>query len=203
MEWITGRELSIRTPTGQALTSPFSFTISAGRILIIKGPNGVGKSTFIKGLLGMKKVLRGAVLKNIQLSEIAYLPQQQNGAFHIPMSLKDLLVMAHGRGLRSPYDFLLEAHQWNLAWNTASGGERKRALLLRALLYHPKILILDEPYNHLDKDSCGKITEALQLFLKADPQRSLVMITHEDQYLDAIAGVPVDTLDLGAYGVNR
>jgi zinc/manganese transport system ATP-binding protein/zinc transport system ATP-binding protein len=172
-------------------------------MLHIKGPNGVGKSTFIKGLLGMRGVLQGALLRNLDSSAIAYMPQQQNSSFHLPMSLEDLLLIAHGESFRTDYTYLLDSHQWPLAWNTASGGERKRALLLRSLLYHPKVLILDEPYNHLDKESCRKITKALGEFLQRDSQRSLVMITHEDQYLDAIEGVPVDVLDLEQFGVVR
>ncbi len=88
---------------------------------------------------------------------------------------------------------LLKRKQLGLAWNTSSGGERQRTLMTRALLQDPRLLILDEPFNHMDAASQTQILETLGTFLKkqTDHPRAAVLVSHVAlSELDRL-GVPV------------
>ncbi|MNT42241.1 putative ABC transporter ATP-binding protein [compost metagenome] len=63
-------------------------------------------------------------------------------------------------------------------WNTASGGERQKVLLSALLAKKPKILILDEPFNHVDRDSALQLEESLQNYLQENPQSAMIMVSH-------------------------
>ena len=203
---VSGKGLELSTPNGKPLTQAFDLSLNAGEMLVVEGQNGTGKSTLIKGLLGRTGVLRGHLELNVPQASIAYLPQQQNGAFHLPLSLRELIEITHGRRHclhEHPEYALLEAHQWELSWNTASGGEKKRALLIRALLYHPQLLILDEPYNHLDKESCRAITQAIFAFLQGGAGRGVMIVSHENTYWQERDDIPVRRLSLDHVRVQR
>ncbi len=201
---LTGEQLVVRTPTGIRLTNPFDFELKEGEVLVVKGQNGTGKSTLLRGLLGKPKVLEGRFRFQVPMGMIGYLPQQQNSTFHLPMTLRDMLKLSLAKWeLDDETRDLLAPHQWDLAWNTASGGEKKRALVVRALIRHPQVLILDEPYNHLDRESCVKITMALRRFMENDPRRSIMVVSHDDQYLQLLAGLRIKELSLDAFREER
>ncbi|MEZ4749617.1 MAG: ATP-binding cassette domain-containing protein [Bdellovibrionota bacterium] len=173
---IEASELAYATPEGRLLAKGISFQLNRGETLLIEGPNGAGKSTLLRVLVGQHRPLKGTLAHRLPASDIAYIPQLQNTEFHLPLCLGDLL----------PTDDvdaicrwgLLEATHLKLAWNTASGGERKRALLTRALLQGCSVLILDEPFNHLDRDSKVQIQKALTEFI-ANADKALIVVSHE------------------------
>lgn len=186
--------LQVRTPEGRELASGVSFALPPGKCVVISGPNGSGKSTLLKSLLGLAPVKVGCVRYSIDMSEVGYLPQFGNMRFHLPLTLGDLLdhspFVSQGsvsqgtdqaiqEGLISP-DLLRRS------WNTASGGERQRTLITRALLRKPRVLALDEPLNHLDPDSRRICLRLLSDFLKGanGVANSIVMISHEDRLGD-------------------
>jgi ABC-type molybdenum transport system ATPase subunit/photorepair protein PhrA len=77
---------------------------------------------------------------------------------------------------------LLRPEQLHLDWNTASGGERKRALLSRLLLQDPTLLILDEPFGHLDPESYILVIRAIERFLTTPEgqrrEKSALIVEH-------------------------
>lgn len=174
------------TPDGRMLQSGISARVSSGQLFLISGPNGSGKSTLLKAILGKMRVSRGTLLCSIHDSEIAFLPQLENTEVHLPVTLRDVLQIA-----RSASDDvilaigLLRREQLGSAWNTASGGERKRTLLTRAILSHPSVLILDEPMNHLDSESRKVMIAALAKFLNfSNANRAVVMVCHQGLHDD-------------------
>ena len=176
--------LSYGTPDGRVLQRGLSFAVAGGQMLLISGPNGSGKSTLLRALLGQMRPLRGDVRFTAPLERVEYIPQLENTEIHFPVTLGDVLAISLGRPVRweevARYS-LLEEWQLGQPWNTASGGERKRTLLIRALMRQPRVLIFDEPMNHLDAVSRQEMLRMMARFLgetSAEP-RAIVMVCHQ------------------------
>ena len=168
MSLLTATDLSYQAPNGRQLASGLSFTVEAGEVLRIAGPNGAGKTTLLKALIGKHPLFGGTIALDVPKGAVSYLPQMQQGAFHLPLTLGDVLAIARP----GPFDAadalawgLLNPAHLMLAWNTASGGEKRRALMTRALLGAPRLLILDEPLNHLDRDTREQVSNVIERFV--------------------------------------
>ena len=83
MSLVKVENLSIKTPTGKTLTRGVSFEVSENEILVIKGENGVGKTTLLRTLLKPKAKLSSYIDINVSKKKLDYLPQVQNSNFHI------------------------------------------------------------------------------------------------------------------------
>lgn len=148
-------------------------------ILVIKGRNGGGKSTLLQQLA--HKGVEGKVI-NAKKSEVAYLPQKYGLDFDFPFTLDEALLLASNRKREAgaPVYQLLESIKLNRPWATASGGERKKVLLLRCLAMQPKVLLFDEPFNHLDQKSRELFLSDLNNYLDANHNACVVIITHDE-----------------------
>jgi zinc transport system ATP-binding protein len=188
---ITLKDFEIQLPTGEKLFKPINMNIQQGAILVVTGPNGAGKSTFLNHLA------KNACKENqIRLSphQICYLPQKYGHDFNFPFTLRDALYQPHLKQENSQQYQILKTLNLNRSWRTASGGERKKTLLLRCLLQEPELIMLDEPFNHLDQNSREIFLADLSHFLNLHPQTVIILITHDDlsqflmnrnvQYLD-------------------
>ena len=125
---------------------------------------------------------RGTIRRELPLESVAYIPQLENTEVHLPLTLRDVLAISqkHLDWAKALSFGLLNKEHLNRAWNTASGGERKRTLLTRALLQNPAILILDEPFNHLDEKSRDAMAQAMVNFLiPTDSPRAIIMVSHQ------------------------
>jgi len=179
------QSLSYATPTGRPLQTGLTLTLRANQLLLIRGSNGCGKSTLLKILLGQFPVMKGSVRRYIPPERTEYMPQLENTEVHFPLTLRDVLDFSHGRRITwddiAPFELLRE-DQLDTAWNTASGGERKRTLLTRALLKNPRLLVFDEPMNHLDGESRQAMIRFMARFLKPSEskgERAAVMVCHQ------------------------
>jgi ATPase subunit of ABC transporter with duplicated ATPase domains len=180
-----------------------SFQLNLGEMLTITGPNGIGKSTLLRLLLGETRAAAGSIQWQLPPERLGFLSQLHNQEFHINLTLADILgfagpLQADLIGIRS--HGLLSPQQLNLAWNTASGGERQKTLLTRVFLRDPAILILDEPMNHLDAGSREQLRSALRRFID-DGQHAVIMVGHESS-LDLTEWSPHQTIDLEGYVVS-
>lgn len=161
---VSADRLAYGTPDGRRLAENLSFEVPAGHLGLVRGPNGCGKSTLLRVLLGLHPIVSGRVSVD---GRTAFLPQLENSELHLPFRLGDL----------ASAGALLDPSQLSLGWNTASGGERKRALLTRALAKNPKVLLLDEPMNHLDEKSRIAVLDVLRHTL--DAGAAAVMVCHQ------------------------
>ena len=142
---------------GVAILDSVDMSIRRGEIVTIIGPNGAGKTSLLRLLLGLTQATGGTVRRAPGL-RIGYLPQQPHIDPILPLTVARFLSMsrglAPGRGgaalVRAVAEETGIAHRLAAPLQGLSGGERQRALLARALLSQPDVLILDEPTSHVD-----------------------------------------------------
>lgn len=156
---------------GLALSPVVNFQLHEGEVLFLRGENGAGKSTILKTILSLHPYFQGHFQFVVKPSEIQYLPQLGNLNFHLPLTLADML----GGDVASP---LLKDLDLKKKWNTASGGERQKILFTSTLMKKPKVLFLDEPFNHVDKDASHLLEQSLNHYIKENPQSALILISH-------------------------
>ncbi len=178
-----------------ALQSDINFTIASGAYVCIVGENGVGKSTFMKTLLGLLPPIRGQVLwgNGTQPLDIGYLPQQTQAQKDFPASVYEVVLSGciSKMGLRPFYsknekkyaretlEKLHISHLSKRSYNELSGGQQQRVLLARALCATSTALLLDEPTAGLDSATTQDFYKLIQT-LHGDGI-TVLMITHHVQ----------------------
>lgn len=179
---LTARDITLYTPAGLPLFYAEGFSLTAGEFLHIAGDNGSGKSTALKAFMGRYPHYSGEITRHYADERVAYLPQMGNAGFLMPMSLGDVI----GLTMKSPgHDVaervaalgLLGADELELAWNASSGGERQKALLARAFLAAADLIVLDEPFNHLDAAARQRV---IALIAAARDQGTAVIAVSHD-----------------------
>jgi iron complex transport system ATP-binding protein len=156
--------------------SGLSFTVEPGKVFCVLGPNGVGKTTLFRTIIGFEKPLGGDIFlgakrlecwKRKELAKkIAYVPQAHIPPF--PYTVEEVVIMGRtvrfeknyfGRTLPGKADYektksILErmgiAHLQKRTYTHISGGERQLVLIARALAQEPEYLVMDEPAINLD-----------------------------------------------------
>ncbi len=180
---------------GRPLLSGIDLTISPGEFLAVVGPNGGGKTTLLRTLLGTLPPLDGGREGRTSL-QVGYVPQREAVDPLWPLSAGDVVLMGRvrragpGRRLgaadREVSRLSLERvglpELWNRSFRTLSGGQRQRVLIARALAAEPDLLALDEPTSGMDPAA-----ELAAMDLLRDLHRgglSVVMVSHR---LEAVA----------------
>lgn len=162
---------------GRTILDVDKLTISPGEVVAVLGPNGAGKTTLLNTCLGFRKPTSGQVqvlgrpverLGPLALTrlrrDIGYVPQVQPVPEHMPLTLRE--VVAIGRTGRAGLLRSLRRDDWHVVdewierlglgplrrepYGVLSGGEQRKALIARAMVQQPRLLVLDEPTAHLD-----------------------------------------------------
>jgi zinc transport system ATP-binding protein len=128
-----------------------SLAINKGEISTLIGPNGAGKTTLVNIVLGLLKPDDGIVERQTGL-RIGYMPQKVFIDPTLPITLNRFLKLAceHIGAIGDVMDKVAISHLGNSQLHHLSGGEMQRALLARALLRKPNLLVLDEPVQGVD-----------------------------------------------------
>jgi zinc transport system ATP-binding protein len=173
-----------------------SLHVPAGRILSIVGPNGGGKTTLLRVILGLLTPWRGEVSvfgKNPRENRglIGYLPQNSRHSLSFPVRVSDVVAMSRFARKRfieklnsedgSAIDVALERVEMqrfrNVHFGGLSGGQKQRVLIARALALEPKIMVLDEPSTGLDmvaQDQFYRLLGRLR-----DEGLTIVIVSHD------------------------
>lgn len=187
-----------RRPIGRGV----GFRLERGQVLCLLSPNGGGKSTLIKTLLGLLPPLAGRVLLDDRgldawsrreiAQRLGYVPQHHEP--HFPFAVMDIVLMGRAAHLprfavpsardrdiaRRALDNLGIAALSETAYTEISGGERQLTLIARALAQQPEALLLDEPAANLDYGNRARVLEHVRHL--ADSGIAVLMSTHEPEH---------------------
>ncbi|MFA6916453.1 MAG: ABC transporter ATP-binding protein [Parachlamydiales bacterium] len=174
-----------------------SWTLSEGQFVAVVGPNGGGKTTLLKLILGLYSPEKGSIKVFGKspckaLSKIAYVPQNLIYDRQFPINVLDVVLMGllselpwYGRFKKEDVEKALAAlrkvnleDQADAAFGDLSGGQRQRALIARALVSEPKLLLLDEPTASVDVKA---ETDIYRLLAMLQGEMTIIMVTHDLQ----------------------
>jgi ATP-binding cassette subfamily F protein 3 len=182
---LTVLEADIGYP-GTLLARDITFTLRRGECLGIIGPNGSGKTTFIKTVLGKLPLLAGEIKlgSNTQVGYYAQQLDDLDDRNEIIMELRRVAPSTATAGeLRSFLaKFLFTGDDVYKRVSDLSGGEKGRLALAKLIYSRVNVLVLDEPTNHLDIPSREALEEALDTY-----QGTIITISHDRYFLDRIA----------------
>jgi zinc transport system ATP-binding protein len=172
---------------GQPVLRPSSFSIPTGTIVGIMGPNGGGKTTLLKLLMGFLLPSHGKISvlgkpPTQSYPHISYVPQILKADRDFPISVEELVLLGclADPTKRSHLDRWLDrlglsAHR-KKRFGELSGGLAQRSLLARALISDPQLILLDEPTANIDPPSAASIHELLES-LKVS--KTILLVTHD------------------------
>lgn len=173
----------------------------------IIGPNGGGKTTLVKIILGLIKPQKGSVEHSLDKSDIGYLPQGNQVDENFPITVREVIASGLVHGLKIGF-WKAKARQLKVeeALETVglealhsrpvgelSGGEFQRCMLARAIISSPKLLVLDEPDTHVDNQF---ETELYSLLKELNEKMTILLVSHDigiiSPYIKTIACVNQD-----------
>lgn len=164
-----------------------SFSIPEGDLLALIGPNGGGKTTLLKLLLGLLKPAIGTVQifgENVPCRKIpvGYVPQNTNANLEFPITVTQCVATGFVKGkvnLSELKPLLEKVGVQDFAdkrLGELSGGERQKVLIARALACKPKILFLDEPSSNMDAQGQENL---FKLLAKLNQDMTIVLVSHD------------------------
>jgi ABC-type Mn2+/Zn2+ transport system ATPase subunit len=173
---------------GPLVLSGVTFDAEQGERIGVLGPNGGGKSTLFRVLLGELRPLGGSVRRPARLG---FVPQTERSRLDYPVSALDVALMgtlsrvpwwrpvgrAERRAALSALDRVGLAALAGEQFGELSGGQRQRVLVARALVQDAPVLLLDEPFSGVDQTS-AQLLERLLVDLAAEG-RALLVATHD------------------------
>lgn len=187
--------------------SDISLSIYDRDFIGIIGPNGGGKTTLIKAILGLMKPLRGTIEYGLEKSEIGYLPQGYQVDEQFPITVREVVASGLGTGritgrrLQNEHRQLVDGVLEKVGMlslhlrpiGRLSGGEFQRTMLARAIISSPKLLVMDEPDTHVDNKF---ETELYALLRDLNQKMSILLVSHDigiiSPYIKTIACVNRD-----------
>ncbi|NLW04604.1 MAG: ABC-F family ATPase [Pseudomonadaceae bacterium] len=171
----------------QELFRNFNLQVNVGERVAIIGPNGIGKTTLLKCLMGELEPTKGKV-KWSENAEIGYYAQDHAHEFAESVTLYDWMASCGREGddeqvIRGTLGRLLFSQkEIDKKVGVISGGEQGRMLFGKLMLQRPNIMVMDEPTNHLDMESI----ESLNLALENYPG-TLLFVSHDREFVSSLA----------------
>ncbi len=176
------------------VVSDVSFELNRGDYVCIVGENGAGKSSLLKGILGLAKIQGGKLEYGDGMSraDVGYLPQQKDYQKNFPATVKEVVMSGflNKMGLRPYYNRVEKAKAMEIlsdfgmadyvraSFGSLSGGQKQRVLLARAMCATDKLLLLDEPTTGLDPVATEELYELLKR-LNREKKTTILMVSHD------------------------
>jgi zinc transport system ATP-binding protein len=169
------------------------FRVNENDFIGVIGPNGGGKTTLLKIILGLLKPVKGKMVFNVELlngNSIGYLPQMSTGDINYPVTVRDIILsglmirksvfsgMSAADKLKAGkvIDELGLSGMSGSTLNELSGGQMQRVFLGRAIIGDPRLLLLDEPGNFVDFTFENDFYEKLK---ELNKRMAILMVSHD------------------------
>lgn len=179
---------------GNIIFRDLNLELNTGKKIFIRGVNGCGKSVLLKLIVGYSKPDKGEVIVNgLVIGKDHDFIKNAGVSINAPEFVKsmsgldNLMELAKIRKVASKADIEALATKLQLEglkkkYGTYSLGMKQKMRIIQALMDKPNILILDEPFDALDKKSREIVTELLDEFIKQDTQNMLIYTSHDDHF---------------------
>ena len=176
--------------SGKTVLKEVTLEIRDDDYMGVIGPNGGGKTTLLKLILGLLKPDSGSVYRNIGKNDIGYLPQVNQFDEHFPITVFNVVLsgLTDGMGILKMKKNRAEHQVDEILWSVGiadlkhrpigelSGGELQRTMLARAIISAPRLLILDEPNTYVD----NRFEQELYRILSELNKRMAIMLVSHD-----------------------
>ncbi len=183
------RGLEVGYP-GRRVLSDVHWSVRPGEYWFLLGPNGSGKTTLLRAVLGLLRPLAGTILRDpasASLEHTGFVPQQSRTNPTLPTTVREFVALGAvglARAARDPGSLAWALSRVGLAelaerdLRALSGGQRQRALVARALVRRPRLLVLDEPSEGLDVASEESFLATIEQ-LHREAQLTVLFVTHK------------------------
>lgn len=175
---------------GRAVVEGIELEVRAGEVWFLLGPNGSGKTTLLRAVLGLLAPAAGELWLHRDVADraqVGYVPQRCEWSGALPTTVREFVSLGFV-GTHGPRAARAGALGWALArvgleglarsdFRALSGGQRQRALVARALVRRPRVLLLDEPTEELDVVSAGGLLDTLAELVREEGT-TLLFVTH-------------------------
>ena len=164
--------------------------VQRGEFVAIAGPNGGGKTTLVRLIVGLEHPTSGRV--ELDVDNVGYLPQRAQAGIDAPLTVRELVTAGRASrtrligplggadrdAVRAAVDRVGLAPQADRRLSTLSGGQQQRAFIAKALAGEPELLVLDEPTTGVDVEAQEAIAALLQR-LRSELAMTILYVSHE------------------------
>lgn len=184
------KDLAIGYPPETVLSRAIDLDIRKGDVIALIGPNGIGKSTLLKTLVGYIDPLAGEIEYGTKV-DLGYYEQEQEELTPSKSVLNEVWdehPLMNEESIRTFLgSFLFSGDDVEKTVSSLSGGERARVSLAKLALNHDNFLVLDEPTNHLDIDSKEVLENSL-----IDFEGTLLFVSHDRYFINRLANKVIE-----------
>jgi zinc transport system ATP-binding protein len=184
------RNVSFAYGHGPPVLRDVDFEAEPGEFIAIAGPNGGGKTTLVRLVVGLEQPTSGRIERFVRT--IGYLPQRAQAGIDAPVTVRELvatgrasrtrligpLTSADQEVVRDAIDRVGLTPQAGRRLTTLSGGQQQRAFIAKALAAEPELLVLDEPTTGVDVEAQDAIAALLQR-LRDELGMTILYVSHE------------------------
>ncbi len=192
MSIIDVENLSFKYDNKELILQNVDFSIYKNQFITIVGPNGGGKSTLLKLLIGLISPTKGKI--KVKSKNIGYIPQYSIFDTSFPVTVKDIILMGvvkkigfynkrDYQNLKRVLQIVKMEDKIDKSFSDLSGGQKQRILIARALISHPSILLMDEPTASIDPYSEKQL---YNLLLELKKSITILFVTHNTNFVNNI-----------------